>query len=171
MNIDALLLKVIPPSDFAHRDGFSNTAIIDKLNKSEKKVLEDALIQKLINETDKNADTLIIDTLSYMHSEKAIPVLNHFLKALTNDYEIIVIGVALFKLTQNHTLISKILYHFKNIDNPTDPYAPYKIIMSLPYLSQIKTEEIKQIIAGYLDHTDYTVSYNAKRAIDAWNWS
>ncbi len=36
MDIKKLFDKIIPPSDYEHRNGFNNIPIIDKLNDSEK---------------------------------------------------------------------------------------------------------------------------------------
>jgi hypothetical protein len=48
LNIEQFIDKLIPPSDYQHRDGFSNNSLIDQLNASEKKLIEDALINKLL---------------------------------------------------------------------------------------------------------------------------
>ena len=76
MDIYKLIDEVIPPSDYQHRNGFNNIPIIERLTDSEKKILGNALLQKLQSEAEKEIDTLIVETLAYLKHAKSLPLLN-----------------------------------------------------------------------------------------------
>ena len=54
--------------------------MINKLTNEQKKELESALIQKLRSESEKDVDGLIVETLAYLKSDQALPVLRHLLE-------------------------------------------------------------------------------------------
>ena len=77
VDIQNKLEKIIPPNDYQTRYEFSNHHLIDELNNHEKNEIENLLIGKLYAY---QGDILIIETLSYMGSEKAIPAILNSLK-------------------------------------------------------------------------------------------
>jgi hypothetical protein len=54
--------EIIPSNDYQHRNGFNNTPLIDKLSDIERGQLEKALIHKLLFESEKEVDNLIVET-------------------------------------------------------------------------------------------------------------
>jgi len=62
MDIEKIVAEIIPPSDYQHRNGFNNVPLIDKLSDDEKRGVQDALIYKLLFESEKEIDTLVIET-------------------------------------------------------------------------------------------------------------
>jgi ribosome-binding ATPase YchF (GTP1/OBG family) len=82
MDVQKLIAEIIPPSDYQHRNGFSNNHLIDRLSEYEKNQVEDALINKLLTN---NEDTLIVETLAYMKSKKSLAILNELLEKPSNN--------------------------------------------------------------------------------------
>jgi len=54
MDIEKIVAEIIPPSDYQHRNGFNNVPLIDKLSDDEKRGVQDALIYKLLFESEKH---------------------------------------------------------------------------------------------------------------------
>jgi hypothetical protein len=75
-DILSLLEKIVPPNDFQHRNGFNNRPLIDRLSVNEREILNQELIEKLSNKV----DFLIVETLGYMGSNDALPILYKCLK-------------------------------------------------------------------------------------------
>ncbi len=69
--IGEYIKQLIPPSDYQHRNRFSNNLLIDILKTYEKESIEERLIEML----DSDNDLLIVETLAYMKSTKALPIL------------------------------------------------------------------------------------------------
>ena len=85
-DIDKLFQEIIPPSDYQHRNGFSNAQIILSLDNDEKMHIE----RKLINMLESTDDTLIGETLAILKSNNSLPVLKNKLESTSKaDLKII----------------------------------------------------------------------------------
>jgi hypothetical protein len=83
MDINKIISEIIPPDDYQHRNGFSNEHLIDKLSEDEKFKVE----TELINLLKKTPDMLIVDTLGYMKSERALLFCMNCLKRLAREWQ------------------------------------------------------------------------------------
>jgi len=92
MDILKLLDEVTPPADYSHRNGFSDNSLIDSLNDVEKAQLEDALIQKIF-EPKGETELLVVETLSYLKSEKSIPILEQLLQRSSDPMKKLIIAL------------------------------------------------------------------------------
>jgi hypothetical protein len=162
MNTDKLIDKIIPPSDYQHRNGFSNTQIIDQLSEQEKTLVEDALINMLMTKTN---DTLIVETLAYLKSVKSLPLLYEFLKNCSDIMARIIVSTSIFEINKDDNMINTAVVSFKELDNNKDAYYVYKIISAFYYLIKFKSPEVTDIIEKYVTHKAHLVSYNAKQAL------
>ena len=162
INTETLINRIIPPADYQHRNGFSNTDIIDKLSEQEKKLMEDALINMLMT---KNDDTLIIETLAYLKSVKSLPFLYEFLKNNSDTMSKIIVSTSIFAINQDNDMVDIAITSFKNLENTKDSYYVYKLITAFYYLIKFNKPEVNEIIKEYLNHKEYLLSYNAKRAL------
>lgn len=166
MNISNLVNKVIPPSDYQHRNGFNNIPIIDKLLEDEKRLLEKALIQKLQSDAIKEIDTLIVETLAYLKSILSLPVLYNLLEICKVDILKLEIATAIFEINHDAKMIDIAINSFKEIDKIKDAYYVYEISGAFIYLAKFKNRKTKQLITEYASHPDYLISYNARQALE-----
>jgi len=162
MNTEKLINKIIPPSDYKHRNGFSNTQIIDQLDEKEKKLVEVALINMLMTKTN---DTLIVETLAYLKSVKSLPLLYEFLENCTDIMARIIVSTSIFGINEDYNMISAAIVSFKELDNNKDAYYVYKIISAFYYLIKFKNSDVNSIIEKYVNHKEHLVSYNAKQTL------
>lgn len=156
MDIKNKLEKIIPPNDFQHRYEFSNQHMIDELDSIEKKEIEDLLIKKLYDDP---RDTLIIETLSYMESEKAIPAMRISLENCTISLQKIIIAVSIYKINHENNMIDVAIDAFKQL------YDRMDFIIVFAYLKEFNNGRINDIIKRYVDNPDFLISHNAKRAL------
>ena len=164
MDIDRLISEVIPPSDYKHRNGFSNISIIDKLTNSERQNLDTALIEKLSAESEKDLDALVVETLGYLKSINSLPTLYDLVTKKSGETQLI-IASSIFEINQDMTMIDVALIAAKAIDNEKDSYYVYKLIPSFYYLAKFENAKTNQFIKSYTSHPEYLISYNAKRAL------
>ena len=165
MDIDKLVNEVIPPRDYQHRNGFNNIPIIDELKENEKQLLEKALIQKLQSEAEKEIDTLIVDTLSYLKSVGSLQVLKNLLE-VSNDIVIrLRIATVIFEISQDAEMVDIAVSLVKEMDNKKDAYYVYKLTSAFYYLAKFKNEKTEQLLKEYSSHPEYLISYNAKQAL------
>jgi len=162
MDIEKLLSEIIPPNDYEHRNGFSNKSIIDGLSTEEKGVIEEQLIKKLELGDE---DLLIVETLSYLKSEKALPLLYELLNKSSDDRVRIIIAVSIFDINQDDSLVNIAIESFKKIESIKDAYFVFRLLSAFYYLSRFKDERANELIAAYTDHGDFLLSYNAKIAL------
>jgi hypothetical protein len=164
-NTANLIDKIIPPSDYEHRNGFSNDNIIDKLSIEEKSSVESELINMLPNY---NGDTLIIETLAYMNSKKAIEPLKNLLQEAREELTKIIIASSIFKISPDKILIDIARDAFMKIEVLPMNYFYNKsnLISSFYYLTLFGDIELNKLIKPYTKHSDYLVSYNATRFSD-----
>ncbi len=166
MEIEKLINEIIPPSDYEHRAEFNNEPILDKLTANEKRLVEDELICLLLNEADGNIDTLMVETLAYLKSEKSLPVLKSLLKDGIGDMTMLIIASSIFEISGDNKMVDIAISSFKNISRRKDSYYIYGLIPAFYYLAKFKNPEINKIIEEYTNHKEYLVSYNAKRYLD-----
>lgn len=166
MDIDKLLNEVIPPSDYQHRNGFNNIPLIDELTENEKQLLEEALIQKLQSEAEKEIDTLIVESLAYLKSVASLSVLRNLLE-MSNDIGIkLSIAIAIFEISQDAEMVGIAVSLVKEMDNKKDSYYVYKLTSAFYYLAKFKNEKTNQLLKDYASHPEYLISYNAKQALE-----
>lgn len=156
MHINEMITEIIPPSDYQHRNGFSNTHLIDKLNEMEKIEVENALISLLLSNPE---DMLIVETLSYMKSEKSVPILKNILQKTQYEMSKIIISSSIFEINWDKEMIDIAINSFKKLPNI------YYLIDSFYYLIKFKNPEINKIIEEYTTHKEDLVSYNAKQVL------
>lgn len=162
MDTKNLLNKIIPPADYQHRNGFSNTQFIDKLSDQEKNEVEDSLITLLKEGTN---DTLIAETLSYLKSTKSLPLLYKFLEQCSDAMAKIIVATSIFEINNDINMIDAAIVSFEELDNNKDAYYIYKVISAFYYLVKFRNSQINIIIENYTHHEEYLVSYNAKQAL------
>ncbi len=157
MNNPELIDKILPPNNYEHREGFSNHQIIDDLDIVERIYLEDELINMLLDGVD---DQLIIETLGYMKSKKSIPVLIDILERKPNSrIAPIVIASAIYNINHDERMIDIAIEDFRKHQRKFD------LIWGFCYLKKFKNEKANNVIREYVEHPEFLVSYNAKRAL------
>jgi hypothetical protein len=153
--IEQLIKKIIPyPADYSHREGFSNRSIIDNLTSEEKDLVETGLIN-LLNEHP--SDTLIVETLAYMKSEKALPTLRNLLQRCKHGFDKLSISTSIYDIGKDNEMIDIAIEEFKLLESNDD------IMAAFYYLAKFHNEKTNDLIGKYLDHKNYLISYNAKR--------
>lgn len=168
MEIDKLLAEIIPPSDYEHRNGFSNREIIDRLNNTEKTQLEDALIFKLLYEQKADqVDTLIVETLTYLKSQKSLPLLYSALSSVSHNMSRLIIATCIFELSHDPKMVDVASEVISEIDKPNDPYSAYNLAYAFDYLARFKHPQLTQQIRQFVNHDNVIVSANAKRVLNA----
>jgi hypothetical protein len=155
--LKSLIDKLIPPSDYQHRNGFSNEALLNSLTKV---IVEDVLIDRLIQ--DKGLDDLIIESLAILKSQKAVPVLRERIMNASDEFKII-ISTAIFEITKEKDVYEIAKEAFKRIDANKDAYHKFRIVSMFYYLGRLMSPEINKVVLGFTNHPDSMVSYNAKR--------
>jgi hypothetical protein len=156
MSIEEKLAKIIPPNDYQHRWEFSNHRLIDELNENEKKEIENALITKLYAEP---GDILIVKTLAYMNSNKAIPAMENSLENCKIQIQKVIIAVSIYEINRDIKMIDAAINAFKQVQEKWD------LVFVFSYLKTFNDNRINEMIKKYIDHPDFLVSYNAKRAL------
>lgn len=162
MKTEKLINKIIPPSDYQHRNGFSNTHIIEKLSEQEKIIVEDTLIKILMTKT---KDMLIVETLAYLKSVKSLPFLYEFLEDCSDIMTRIIVSTSIFEINKDANMINIALNSFKEIDKNQDPYSEYKIISAFYYLIKFRNTVVNSFIEKYVSHKEPLLSFNAKQAL------
>lgn len=165
MRVEKIIEEIIPPSDYQHRNGFNNIPLIEKLNSEDKKQLEDALIVKLSLELNQEVDTLIIETLAYLKSQKSISVLKKLLENLNDDMTKLIISTSIFEINKDSGMIDFALNIIKRIDNKNDPYYIYKLTTAFYYLKKFKSNKIITVLEEYANHNEFLIAYNARQVL------
>ena len=156
MDIKSKLERLIPPDDFQHRWEFSNHHLVDELDDDEKKEIEDMLIEKLHIDT---GDLLIIDTLSYLNSEKATPAMRNSLEICDNKLQKIIIAASIYKITHDNATVDIAIDAFKQL------HGKWDLVSVFSYLKVFEDSRINDMIKAYIDNPDFLISHNAKRAL------
>ena len=121
MDLKDILTEIIPPSDYQHRNGFNNIPILEKLSINEKHKVENALITMLTFNKNENIDTLIIETLAYLKSEKSLPKLYELLKGSENDMVRLKIATSIFEINSDCDMANIAIASLRKLDNNVDP--------------------------------------------------
>jgi len=166
MSIEKLVKEIIPPSDYQHRNEFNNIPLIDKLNDEEKKQLEDALIHKLLFESGQELDTLVIETLAYLKSQKSLPILNNLLEEYSDYMTRLVIAASIFEINKDAGMIDIAINVVRKIDDRSDAYYVHKLTSAFYYLIKFKSTKVNSIIEEYTHHKEYLIAYNAKQVLN-----
>lgn len=155
MDINKIVSEIIPPDDYQHRNGFSNEHLIDKLSEEEKFKVE----TELINMLRKKPDMLIVETLSYMKSEKSLSVMYELLESLNNEMAKVITATSIFEINQDKTMIETAKASFKTIKDK------FQLISAFHYLVRLQDSEISKLIQEYTRNSDYLISYNARQVL------
>jgi len=154
-DVNKIVNQVIPPNDYQHRNGFSNEHIIDNLSDEEKFKLE----AELINILQQKRDMLIVETLSYLKSEKALPILYNLLDNLDDEMEKIITTISIYELNHDQKMIDIAKSAFLNISDK------FQLIAAFPYLVRFQDSGLTKQIQEFTFNSDYLVSYNAKKVL------
>lgn len=147
---------IIPPDDYQRRNGFSNQHLIDSLSAQERIDVELALIEKL----KEKSDMLLIESLAYMKSELAIPLLYEVLKNLKDGMEKLITAASIFEINHDRHMIEVAKSLFKTMVDK------YQLMAAFHYLIKFRDKELLSMIEEYSTNSDYLISYNAKQALD-----
>ena len=112
-SIDRLIMKIIPPADYHHRNGFTNTSIIDALDGAEKQAVENRLINLLAIKS----DMLIVETLGYMKSQNAVNHLTVMLNEAHDAVDRLILASSIFKITADKSICEIALDASSSSDN------------------------------------------------------
>ena len=117
---------------------------MDKLSLEEKSYIEDELIRKL----DDSYDSLIIETLAYMKSIKALPLLYRLLNDDFNALSKIITATSIFQINNDLKMIDIVVCNFNCLDDT------YQQISAFYYLNQFKNEKTNDIISRLIDSSN-----------------
>jgi hypothetical protein len=155
-SIEKLLSKIIPPSDYQHRNGFSNNHILANLSNDEWIEVEEELIKILL----KSNDNLVGETLSYMKSFKALPALRQKLNLSKNSTDKIIWASYIYIINPNEIEMKDIAFkEFANVKGWNN------LIVLFYKLAVFKDERINERIESYVDDNDYLIAYSARTAL------
>ena len=166
-NIDSLIGEIIPPADYQHRNGFTNASIIDALNDSEKQAVE----KKLINLLTTESNMLIVETLGYMKSQKAVKRLTAMLNEARYAEDKLILASSIFKITADKSIRDIAFEASCSIDThyPTVVHYEYTLMSMFYYMAGFQDIRMDNIIRKYVKNKDFLLSYNAKRALNLIN--
>jgi len=91
--------------------------------------------------------------------------LYEFLKNNSDTMSKIIVSTSIFAINQDNDMVDIAITSFKNLENTKDSYYVYKLITAFYYLIKFNKPEVNEIIKEYLNHKEYLLSYNAKRAL------
>jgi HEAT repeat protein len=165
-NINLLFREIIPPCDYQHRNGFNNIPILVKLSAKEKEELETLLISELNDQENLEIDTLVVETLGYLKSNKALPILKLKLAKCKAAQIRLTIITSLYEIEQADGLVDLAFEIVTEIDNVEVPHYYYSLSSAFYCLLKLKSEKIKPFLEKYETHENIFISYNAKRVLD-----
>ena len=153
INID----EFIPPNNYQFRRDFTNTHLVDKLNLSERKQLEEILLGRL--EKEERMDYLIAETLSYLKSIRAVPFLMTELETCENYVFEVILSALIFQINKDPRMTRIALASFLKVE------GNYNLKFLFYFLKKFDDEEINKAIAAFNDHEEFLVAYNSKQAL------
>lgn len=160
MDIEKIMGEIIPPNDRQHREGFNNIPLIEKLTSTEKIKVENKLVDQLIKPDD-SVDSLIVETLAYLRSEKAIPILYN---KLTNDYDNkltkLILAISVYEVNMDSNMINIAINSVETMDK-------WDLIFAFYYLSKFQSPLTNSTIKKYINHKDFLISSNARDYYDS----
>jgi hypothetical protein len=155
-NIENLLKELIPPSDYQHRNGFSNEHIVLSLSKNEKTEVERNLIEML----EKKEDDLIGETLTIMKSFNSIPTLKKRLSLSKSSTMKIIWASYINEIKSGDEEMKEIaLAEFDNVS------GKYSLIGIFHHLAKFSDSRINDKVRNYINHKDYLTAYNARTSL------
>jgi hypothetical protein len=161
MNLD----DIIPPATYAHREGFTNEALVDALvdalSAAERRALEQALIARLHAGT---TDLLVVETLAYLRSHAAVPGMQAFLKRCPEPVTRLGAAATLYRFTGDRTLLDVAMEAFRGVEARQDAYRVYALLPCFYYLNSFAGPEVDAVLEAYTHHANYLVSHNATQA-------
>ena len=155
------LNNIIPPSDHAHRNGFTNEPLLDALGASDRRALEQALVADLHAGS---TDLLVVETLAYLQAQSAAPAVRAFIERCPDPTTRLGATAALYRLTKDRALLASALDHFRALEAHKDAYQVYALIGGLYYLAEFEGPEVDRVLETYARHSESLLSYNAARA-------
>jgi len=160
LDLEKFLKKIIPPSTREYRDGFDNTHLIDELDESERIIVEEALIELL---RISKRDMLIVDSLTYLKSNKALPLMYNLLHEKTDNFvNIITLTVCIFLLNKDENMIDISIAALRKLEKDR-PYRQYTLPSAFYYLAKLKSKKVNNVIGEFVNHKEFLIAYNAKR--------
>lgn len=165
MSSNNIINLIIPPRDYSHREGFSNKHLIDKLDLEERISVENKLIKMLEEQSEIDADMLIIETLSYMKSQRAIPILSDLLSKCTDDFKKIIIASSIYIINNDQAMVESAVEAFLNLEKDLDSHSAYDLVPAFNYLNKFKSDKTNRLLRKYVNNDDYLISSNAKRIL------
>lgn len=159
--IDRLMTEIIPPSNYRHREGFSNRDIIDGLTDPDRAMVERALIEAL----PVSNDLLIIETLAYMKSTACLPMLYQLIDRASNESQVIIIASSLYSINHDARMIETAVDAFKRMEARGPSYMKYRVLPLFYYLRSFRSTTTDAILERYASSTEYLWAYNAREAL------
>jgi len=155
-DIKHLISEIIPPQDYQHRNGFGNEQIIDSLSQVEKNEVEKELLKLLKN----SSDMLIVDTLAYLKSDNALPLLKIKLSSTTSPTNKIYLARAIYGINTKEVEMKDIAFEaFQKITNE------YQLIDVFYALSYFQDKRLNDLIQSFQNDKRYLVAYNARQVL------
>jgi hypothetical protein len=155
-SIEKLYNQIIPPADYSHRNGFSNNHIIDNLSSDERVRIEEKLIENL----SVSNDNLIGETLAYMKSFNALPLLRQKLESSKEPITRILWASYIYQIRPEEIEMKDIAFsEFINV------HGKYELISLFHTLTIFGDKRIIERIATYTNDKDYLVAYNARTSL------
>jgi hypothetical protein len=79
--------------------------------------------------------------------------------------EKLIIASSMFEINQDNDMVDIAIRAFRQLDNKKDAYYVYKLTSAFYNLAKFNNPAVVEVIKEYVDHKEYLVSYNAKRAL------
>jgi hypothetical protein len=155
-NIENLLKELIPPSDYQHRNGFSNEHIVLSLTENEKTEVERNLIDML----EKKEDDLIGETLTIMKSTDSLPTLKKRLNLTKSPTMKIIWASYINEIKSGDDEMKEIA--LTEFDKVLEKYTRIGIFY---HLAKFCDSRINDKIRNYINHKDYLTAYNARTSL------
>ena len=155
-NIEHLLKELIPPSDYQHRNGFSNEHIVLSLTENEKLEVERNLIQML----EKKEDDLIGETLTLMKSINSLSTLRKRLDLSKSPTMKIIWASYINKIKSGDEEMKEIALN--EFDKVSEKYSRTGVFH---HLATFYDSRINDKIRNYINHKDYLTAYNARTSL------
>ena len=116
--------------------------------------------EMLIEDLKSRNDLLLIETLAYLKSEKAIPIIESVLKKSNEPYDKIIIAWSLFSLNYNKDKMIDIAYD--SFLEVTNDYSKTYLFF---YLAKFNNSKINALIESYTNNKNFLLANNSKRAL------
>lgn len=110
-------------------------------------------------------DYLILETLAYLKTQKCFPILNELLERETDNFTKLVIATSIFEINKDSNMIELVIKFVEKMEDIADLYFVYKLIHAFQYLIKFRNEKMNGFIKQYINHKEYLVAYNAKKAL------